>query len=518
MAETSNKVLYIDNVTTYDYVKTYRENQEISDAKNAKFTYVVFTEYERPNNYGVSYHGDIFFNGSKITYINDVNVNSAVTDGKDTIIGYVNDKGGIDFARSTILLGNFSNSYELFNVADNITSINYQSNLGYFTTEHEGTWDYDIIHDNADLIKVKLDGDDKSISCEGCHGNVEIHLSYTFEINEGNKRITCVDYAYYNIYNLINPTTVTFGDTPTVFTYNSIYTPIMSIAPHEALQTKLTFTTSSSYIEILNERTGTFRCIKPGTGTIQCTYDNGSVEYDITVSKINPMLSITAFGTTYLYDESEYSSTFCYAHYDTKGLDVGDVQWTLNDNPWGNDPIKSNMIEWSDLSQDNINVVKFIMSKDNYVSYSTAKQLYSPSQETLRTQEITIDNYQYSPETNLVSFVIVATANDNGFVDTNYSFENSMGLSNFNVYDITHDGNTTYTYVSATIENSILNDIYAQYAASYNNTHNQTNTPITCYNIINVHTTDASFVSAQKTEEYIINTEMYNEIVGRRTP
>ena len=116
MANTSNKVLYIDNVTTYDYVKKYMESQNIDDPKNAKFTYVVFTEYARHNNYGYSYHGDIFFNGKKITYINDVDVTSPVTDGKDTFSGYVGKSAGLKFAKSSIIIGGISNTYELFNV------------------------------------------------------------------------------------------------------------------------------------------------------------------------------------------------------------------------------------------------------------------------------------------------------------------------------------------------------------------------------------------------------------------
>ena len=66
MADKSNKVLYIDNVTTYDYIKNYMKDHTVDEPNNSKFTYVVFTEYTRPNNYGVSYHGDIFFNGKKI--------------------------------------------------------------------------------------------------------------------------------------------------------------------------------------------------------------------------------------------------------------------------------------------------------------------------------------------------------------------------------------------------------------------------------------------------------------------
>ena len=50
--------------------------------------------------------------------INDVDVTSYVTDGKDNIIAYANELGGVDFVKSTIKIGNLSNNYELFNVDD----------------------------------------------------------------------------------------------------------------------------------------------------------------------------------------------------------------------------------------------------------------------------------------------------------------------------------------------------------------------------------------------------------------
>ena len=127
MADKSNKVLYIDNITTYDYIKNYMKDHTVDEPNNSKFTYVVFTEYTRPNNYGVSYHGDIFFNGKKITYINDVDVTKSVTDGKDNIIAYANASGGVDFMKSTIKIGNLSNTYELFNVTNASVSYEYIS-------------------------------------------------------------------------------------------------------------------------------------------------------------------------------------------------------------------------------------------------------------------------------------------------------------------------------------------------------------------------------------------------------
>ena len=163
MADKSNKVLYIDNVTTYDYIKNYMKDHTVDEPNNSKFTYVVFTEYTRPNNYGVSYHGDIFFNGKKITYINDVDVTSYVTDGKDNIIAYANELGGVDFVKSTIKIGNLSNTYELFNVDDAVVSYEYISDLGKVTIENTGTWYNEILNDGDGTVTVS----DGTISCSG---------------------------------------------------------------------------------------------------------------------------------------------------------------------------------------------------------------------------------------------------------------------------------------------------------------------------------------------------------------
>ena len=37
MADKSNKVLYIDNVTTYDYIKNYMKYHKVDEPNNSKF-------------------------------------------------------------------------------------------------------------------------------------------------------------------------------------------------------------------------------------------------------------------------------------------------------------------------------------------------------------------------------------------------------------------------------------------------------------------------------------------------
>ena len=514
MADKSNKVLYIDNVTTYDYIKNYMKDHTVDEPNNSKFTYVVFTEYTRPNNYGVSYHGDIFFNGKKITYINDVDVTSYVTDGKDNIIAYANELGGVDFVKSTIKIGNLSNTYELFNVDDAVVSYEYISDLGKVTIENNGTWYNEILNDGGGTVTVS----DGTISCSGLKSSACVHLSYVFDINEDSKKKTLTTYAYFNIYNVSQVSYVDFGTTPTNFNCGTIYTPRMIIKPDDAAQAELKFTTESSNIKIINTHTGTFECVTPGTAIIKCSYNlnlssPNSETHEISVNKINPHLSLSAYFTTYLYNATNYSSTCCYAHYDPQGMNVSGYTWKLNDTIIsGGSSTKSPRIDYSDLLSLGANIVKFELPEEIFgpAPFNTATmQLYAPSQEVFRTGKITVDVINNtSDESNILSFVVTAQTveGQHGCVDTNYVFGNSMGLTNFVVTDIVlsdNDPSYTYTYVTAMIEPSLLNNAYIQNQINNINdkaieTGQNMGETVTCSYIINVQTSDSSFVECKQ--------------------
>ena len=514
MADKSNKVLYIDNVTTYDYIKNYMKDHTVDEPNNSKFTYVVFTEYTRPNNYGVSYHGDIFFNGKKITYINDVDVTSYVTDGKDNIIAYANELGGVDFVKSTIKIGNLSNTYELFNVDDAVVSYEYISDLGKVTIENTGTWYNEILNDGGGTVTIS----DGTISCSGLSSSASVHLSYVFDINEDSKKKTLTTYAYFNIYKVSQVSYVDFGTTPTNFNCGTIYTPRMIIQPDDAAQAELKFTTDSSNIRIINTHTGTFECVTPGTATIKCSYNLNlsrpdSETHEISVNKINPHLSLSAYFTTYLYNATYYSSTCCYAHYDPQGMDVSEYTWKLNDTIiGGGSSTKSPSIDYSSLSSSGANLVKFELPEEIFgpAPFNTATmQLYAPNQEVFRTGKITVDIINNtSDESNIISFVVTAQTEEGqpGYVDTNYVFGNSIGLTNFVVTDIVvsdNDPSYTYTYVTAMIEPSLINNAYIQNQINNINdkaieTGQDMGETVTCSYIINVQTSDSSFVECKQ--------------------
>lgn len=505
-----NKVLYIDNVTTYDYVKNYRKNHDV-DPSTSYFTYVVFTNYERPNNYGYSYHGDIFFDGKKITYINDIDVTKSVTDGKDNIIAYVNDDGRIGFVSSTIKLGGISNTYELFNVkTSSEISYEYISNLGYVTIEKPGEWGYEAFPDN------NIEVTNNTIS----FGNDLTEMSYVklwrkSTINNDTDKKEITTYAYCYIYNLSIPKLVTFGTTPTYFPVGTIYTPRMEIFPADAAQAELKFTADSNNIEIINTHTGTFKCVTPGPATITCSYNlnltpPNSETLEINVNKINPHLSLSAYHTTYLWNDehSEYNKTFCYAHYDVpEGVLNDEYTWLLNgENIDGSSSTKSGVIEYNNnLLRDEVNIVTFSLPEDKFYPNTAKIQLYAPTQEICRTQAITIDNV--TQNNNVMTFHIVAyAASNNGYVDTNYVLNNSIGLTDFIITDIIKSGSYTYTYVTAQTEPSAINNLYIKSQMTYNdkpNTSNSQNVYYSyyTYNYISVQTSDSSFINAVKSHK-----------------
>ena len=514
-----NKVLYIDNVTTYDYVKDYRKNHDV-DPSTSYFTYVVFTNYERPNNYGYSYHGDIFFNGKKITYINDVDVTKSVTDGKDNIIAYVNDDGGIGFVSSTIKLGGISNTYELFNVkTSGEISYEYISNLGYATTESLGEWGYEAFPNNIEVANSKITfGDDLTETSY-------VKLWRESTINSGTNEKTITTYAYCYIYNLSSPESVSFGITPSYFPVGTIYTPRMEISPADAIQSELTFSYNpQSYIKLLNSKTGTFECISPGYVNLTCSYKNNNdeqynVSHTVYVNKINPHLSLSAYHTTYLYDADGYRDTYCYAHYDvTEGVSINEYTWLLNDDNIGGSNTKSGAITYNMLREKNNDIitVTFSLPEDIFEPNTTKIQLYAPTQEICRTQAITIDNI--TQNNNVMEFCIVASAVSNGssYVDTNYVLNNSIGLTDFIIKDIVKSGSYTYTYVMAQTEPSVMNNLYIKSQMTHNDKPNMSNDgyySYYTYNYINVHTTDSSFINVVKSYEIPIKFQ-HSELVA----
>lgn len=527
------RVIYVDNVSTSEYIKNYSDvHHNVS-----KLTYVVFTEYERRTSSDSSYHGDIFFNGDKITYINDVDTSRVVTDGFDNFVAYVNNNGHIDFARSTILINkkNFDstkdvrcNKYELFNTKnDNVIELSYEyvSDIYKYANEHNGKW----------LTPELISGVNNNITIsnniikfnKNFDASCEIHLAYEFIVDDfiSNEQSKYVSYAYVMVHNLPDVESLEFVNLPNKLSYNTILTPIVRSVPESAIQNEVTFTSSNTdVIKIYNKHTGLFRCERPGTATIYAYVNNSSTPIthkDIVVQKLNPCLGLTVWNNVWLDASQPNSLTNAYAHFDNHGFRGADLncKWELyngsNKNlSWGTESqsIRSQNITINDLTNNDINTIKLTINENLFEPNVCTIQVNRSDQVKSKTNKLVVNNYEYDANNSTISFVVDAISTDGGYVDTNYSFDNSIGLSSFVTTNITKSGAHTYTYVTTVVDSNSFNNEFIQSLIdndSLNNLNGTDNTTITMYNVINVSTTDNSFKSLTFNCKYDVDLSQY---------
>lgn len=504
-----SKILYIDNVTTYDYIKNYSEKHSYNDS----FTYVTFSEYSRENSLGYTYrHGDIFFNGDKITYLNDTCNTSLVTDGLDVFMTYINDSGCVDIATIGIRISYNDNikinKYEMYNV-NNKLELSYEliNTIENYAVVTDGQW-----------MNSQNDISDNKIPVSS--GNYI--LSYSCKVNN----IPCVAYAYLNIYNLPKVESLNIVNFPYRLTYNSIYTPRIEVTPYNATQSYMTWTAENeSYVQILNRRNGMFRCLVPGQTTyIRCSYDkndtNAYTDMQFEIAKINPYLSISAYCSQHLYNRTP-SETNCYVSFDNCGFTDYKFTWKLNQQQTkigtsgtNNEyEFKSPLITYDNSSGftsdgeniDNPNpsgpaLVQYILPFAYFYPNTATMQLYrhAPGESTIiniddstntgALSDLTIGDFCHYIGTlnDIYSFVITSYSeeqsqqgegghvniNPRSYIDTDFIFNSKNGnLSDFLITDITYSGNYVYTYVSAQVNidplNSALYDIYGDDAYNY---------------------------------------------------
>lgn len=460
-----SKVLYIDNVTTEKYIKEYADKHK----RNDNFSYVTFSEYNSKVGDIDHWHGDIFFNGEKYTYFNDVASSYFVTDGFDCIVGYVNNEGCIDFAKAGIRI-----------TYDNITS----NRCEYFNTNGfpDGAT-YEFVSEINDYVNVsggtwKIYADEGLTAVNGViHGTAslnksyEIILSYVFNV-EGKE---CITYANVSVNNPGNVKSLNII-MPDTLAYGTIYTPDIEVQPKSAIQNVFTWSSSSSNIEIINTQTGTFKCKSPGTVTIKCSYTGNSsgVSKTFTVNKVNPHLSLSAFNKTFV-------STTCNAHYDTHGLSVSGYQW-----------IGASGTSNTKATVSSAGIVKFILPNNYFYPNTAAIQFYGGTPkltQNLYIQNVSADDINY--EYNTVDFIVVAEAESSGAVDTNYIFESTGGLSNYTITNIEQNGTTTFTHVTAQITPNIIAELYSE---------NTNDDEYLYYTEVTVSTTDKSFKKSEPTK------------------
>lgn len=486
-----SKILYIDNVTSDRYIKEYAD----SHSNNNSFTYVTFSEYSKKAADAYCMHGDIFFNGNKITYYNDINSAYVVTDGFDNFVGYVNDEGCISVAYIGIRINDnnvSTNRYDLFNITTIPNNITYElvSEIEPYVNISGGEW--------------KIYGDEHINVSDTISGNVDDNISYhvvlSYVFNIENNEYT--SYAYFNVNNVGKIENLSIKDFPNKLAYNTIFTPYIDIIPESAKQNSLHWHSDSDAVTILNTQTGTFRCNKPESSVqLTCSYNdnNDSTNVSFEILKVNPMLSISAYGTTYLwaneYNE-EYNTTVCYAHYDSRDLNINGYEWRINNASIDATPTRMGKIYFEDINA-NLNIVKFILPEAYFYPNSAVIQLYAMNYAPEQTTQLNIvpaPNNPINTDYNTVNLVISATSANGGVVDTNYTFETHGSLTNFTITDIQYDqaSGYTYTYVTAEMTPNLINDIYASNSIDSS----ETILNNIAYTKISVSTSDYSFISA----------------------
>lgn len=512
-----SKLLYIDNVTTDKYIKSYSERHKVND----KFTYITFSEYNRPVGNVSHWHGDIFFNGEKITYYNDVDSSYVVTDGLDNFIGYINNEYCVSVARAGIVINDSNNNistnkYEIFNtnsVPNNIT-YSFVSQFENYINVSGGEWklykDGTIYNNNGD-IEVS----DNEITGSSINNSCKIDIAYEFNVEDKK----CVSYAYVSVNNISYINKLTVKNFPKNLAYGTIYTPYIETEPADAIQREAHWTSDSTAVEILNTQTGTFRCVYPKDNiNLTCTYQAsdgtfGSHEsVKLNVLKVNPHLSLSAWGTTYLWDSQdvEYFATTCYAHYDNYGFNVVPVEdylignnaaqenWRLNNTAGIQSSItKTISICRTDLTGTST-LIRYILPKSYFYPYITAIPLYTLENPVVQTQYVNIVTTGSNTDYNTIDLVIEAVGTSMGMTDTNYIFDGMNNFDSFTVTNIEYDQNTntTYTYVTASLSPNMINNAYINHGGDIS-------ADALSYVSIGISTTDESFISSVKNDIYI---------------
>ena len=465
MAENKSRkrALYIDNITTKDYMLSYMNKHINSDGD---FSYIVFTYNINGTVHPWNRHGDIFYNGHKLTYINDVCHNDIITDDHSNYLAYFNENGAFDFAQSYIYVEHnnecIRDVYSLYSVDDPQITVTHWTNFRNFVDfeikENDG-WVYDNINE---LTFNEID-DNLKISATNADITTSKHFTISYNYHINNIQYSDKYDIDFNVYDTI--TNVEFVDLPSYFECGQIYTPKLKVEPLTMLSYKgFRYNSINDNIEI-NNVTGRFVCKIPGESAIKCTYEGGEITSDtIYISKIQNYLSLSSTYTMFIYDSNDinYSYTICYVHaypenVDTKLSIKFGAQELLTDSPdkyYGiacNNNVPLN-IPFKSSGMPGVYTVT-VKLDDTIYTHSNATITVTAENEFAETTLLYFTPLAISDDKTMLTGVIVATSQDGEMVNSNYIFNTSGKYDNFIVNDIVYSNNYTYTYISADIIN-----------------------------------------------------------------
>ena len=479
---TRKRALYIENITSRDYMDNYMTKHV--DSKD--FSYIVFTYNINGTVHPWNRHGDIFYDGHKITYINDVCHTDIITDENSHYLAYFNHEGALDFAQSYIYVEHDDNHirdiYSLYNILNPNVTLTHWTNFRDFVdfniTEDDG-WNIDI---EDDEIVTDINDDVINISSDNITTSKHFTVSYNYHIGE---------FSYSDIYNvnfnIYDPITeVEFLDIPSYLDCGQIYTPKIKVKPVNMLSYKgFSFSASNDNVDI-NETTGRFVCIRPGSFTIKCTYDTGEINSNvININKINNVLSISSTYTSYIYDaeDENYTYTVCYVHSNPENIDTLLSVDFLSHNGISTNLLSNSSDKYIRINNNNTNAPEGISGDvpgiytisvtvdDNTYLHTNSSFIVTAEQELPNTTILWFKPLTFSDDGLTMTGVIIATSETGEMIDSNYIFNTSGKYDNFTINEIVYDNTYTYTYITANIVNNADSGI------------------------IQIQTTDGSFIS-----------------------
>ena len=466
--DSRKRALYVNNVTTKDYMRSYLPKHKDSNI----FSYITFTYNINGTVHPWNRHGDIFYNGNKLTYINDVCHTDLVADDHSYYLAYFNSDGALDFAQSYIYVESGNNiikdSYSLYSNHNPEITLNHWTNFRDFVNfnikENDG-WQYDNINDNE--IAFSKSGDKLTITTRDITTSKHFTISYQFHV-DGNSYNDYYD-VNFNIYDTI--TSVDFFDFPDRLDVGQIYTPKIKILPTNQLSYyTFKYSISDSNCVELNENTGRFICVNPIENiTLTCSYykpgeteQSNSFSKTFKINKIRNHLTVTSTYTTHIDNSGDpmFAYTVCYVHgYPNIGRGSMDITFTAVEN-------NGDLGRQTHINSSGENFAKLMYSNDHgkgvykvgaridsskYCSYSSYMEIYS----NLKLPPIDSLNFTLlDHEDYCIRGVITAKAgigDDTNcrLTSTNFKFNSSGKYDNFVITDIVHSGDYTYTYIYA---------------------------------------------------------------------
>jgi len=463
-----SKVIFVDDITSYDYGMSYSDLHKYND----DLTYIVFSEYE---GFKSVHHGDIYYNGEKITFINDIDNSKIVSDGFSHYMPYVDENNNISLTRSYIYIEygdqQIDTTYTIFpNTEDIDITYKHYSEFDKYVDITESYWGEAIITSPNGGTITNCGVRDGVVSLSNYGNNcIDVTLSYNYNIYdewyEDTFSIKLRKSVYPREVKFLYDVEENASSDIVYLPAGSYYVPKISVSPALADSYNFSFAmTDVNYDatgQLTNTYTGETWLNKPGSSfRLNCSYKTSATSSvsrvtskRFFVTQINPHLSLVSSYTTYLWSDNNYNKTTCYLQ--SNMVNPSDVTFTVNGSTRSHSSNYIN-VHFSDLNSNNLAIVKAeITSNSNRYNKnlrSCAIKLYGGNN--LYTQsELTIQDVS-----NVVNGTATFVLSDTNMT-TDYNIESDDAFITATITNIVSSGSKIYTYVTISGISNFQTDI-----------------------------------------------------------